>query len=202
MQQLIHGAIESAIAFSLKHDSVTQDGLSSWAGKHLRVHLTDWRVDMLMAIDDKGCIKVFAYKEDETVDASITGTLSGFLSVAIKKGDASSLKEAGVVIEGDLSFAQGLQKILVELDIDWEGALASVFGDTLARGIGAGVRELMQFSRRLGNDFEDNLSRYLTAEISLLPTQHEVTSFIKDVTVLRHDVDRLLAKFEGEHHDG
>jgi len=198
MQEHVHKALTRAIALALKHDSVTQEALAKLSGKTLRVTLSDWRLDMVMSIQDDGSILVSAYNIEEEADASIEGTLSGFLSTAIQGGDSAAAREAGVTVHGDLGVAQSLQHIITNLDIDWDGALSAVVGNSLAQVIGDGVRGFMGFAKRVREDMRDHTARYLTAESDMLPTRHEVNQFIKDVTLLRHDTDRLIARIEAK----
>ncbi len=198
MQEHVHNALTRAIALALKHDSVTQESLAKLSGKTLRVTLTDWRIDMMMTLQEDGHILVSAYNDDEAADASIEGRLSGFLSTAIQGGDSAAAREAGVTVHGDLGVAQSLQHIIANLDIDWDGALSSVMGNSLAQIIGDGVRGFMGFAKHVRKDMRDHTARYLTAESDMLPTRHEVNQFIKDVTLLRHDTDRLIARIEAK----
>lgn len=198
MQEHVHKALTRAITLALKHDSVTQEALAKLSGKTLCVTLTDWRLDMLMTIQNDGNILVSAYNDEQPADASIEGTLSGFLSTAIQGGDSATAREAGVTVHGDLGVAQSLQHIIANLDIDWDGALSSVVGNSLAQIIGDGVRGFMGFAKRVREDMRDHTARYLTAESDLLPTRQEVSQFIKGVTILRHDTDRLIARLDAK----
>lgn len=200
MQEHVHKALTRAIALALKHDSVTQEALAKLSGKTLRVTLTDWRIDMLMSVQEDGTILVSAFDNDQAADASIAGTLSGFLSTVIQGGDSAAAREAGITVQGDLGVAQSLQHTIANLDIDWDGALSSVVGNSLAQIIGDGVRGFMGFAKRVREDMRDHTARYLTAESDMLPTRHEVNQFIKDVTILRHDTDRLMARIEAKEH--
>ncbi len=130
------------------------------------------------------------------VDSRIRGRLIGLASLALQEEKLSTSIQERIEISGNPKVAQKFQKILSELDIDWEEQLSRYTGDVLAFRIGQGFRKTRQ---QLKQGFESlTLSgrEYLQEESHHMPTSPEFQHFRQQVTDTRHDVDRLEARID------
>lgn len=126
-------------------------------------------------------------------DATISGRLASLLSLGAQQDKITTSIQEGIEIAGNAGVAQKFQKILTELDIDWEEQLSSYIGDIAAFRIGEGLRKTRQWVEDSAQSLALSGREYLQEEARHLPTQPEFEAFRQDVTNLRHDVDRIEA---------
>ena len=127
------------------------------------------------------------------VDATIRGRLSGLLSLSLNKDKLSTSIQQRIEIIGNPAVAQRFQKILTELDIDWEQELSKYTGDIIAFRVGQGIRKTRQAMLDIFDSVTQSGREYLQEESHQLPTKPEFEHFQQQVTDTRHDVDRLEA---------
>ena len=129
----------------------------------------------------------------------IKGTPANFLKLLrAARAEAPGLP-ADLQIMGDIALAQRFQVILRALDIDLEGPLARLAGDTVAVQISRLASGAGRYLSDSGRSLALNLSEYLRFEIRLLPDDLQVREFCDAVDTLRQDADRLaqrLARLE------
>jgi ubiquinone biosynthesis protein UbiJ len=89
--------------------------------------------------------------------------------------------------------AQKFQKLLSEIDIDWEEQLSRYTGDIMAYRIGQGLHKTRQWFNNSRQSLSLSGREYLQEEIHLLPTLPEFNQFKQQVSELRDDADRLEA---------
>jgi len=95
-----------------------------------------------------------------------------------------------------VALAQKMQKILADLDIDWEEALAQRTGDVLAFQINQRGRNLGNWLRQSAVSLLQTSSEYLREEARLSPTVTEFEVFQSRLTELKHDVARAEARLQ------
>lgn len=194
MQDFARDVLSKIVNRALRYDPVTQKGLTELAGKRVTLTITDWQLSMDFVLCDNGEISVLNTTADAPANAVLEGTLSGLMKSALAKGDQQAARAAGLTIQGDVDLAQALQRLLANLDIDWEEALAEVVGDPIAHGIGSGLREMIRLGKQGLRLASNNMAQFLKADSGYLPTRSEVNHFTKQVTMIRYDVDRLAAR--------
>ena len=124
---------------------------------------------------------------DRDADASITGTPVALLSAGFT-GRANS---SDIQLSGDLQIAQAFEKLLNNLEIDWEEMLSQYTGDAIAFQLGETARGLRQWVQQSGNAFADDLRDYLQIEVRQLPLPDEVDTFNRSVDDVRASVERF-----------
>ncbi|MFT5550046.1 MAG: ubiquinone biosynthesis protein UbiJ, partial [Candidatus Azotimanducaceae bacterium] len=95
---------------------------------------------------------------------------------------------------GEARVAQQMQKILTELDIDWEEVLSKYTGDVMAYQIHKQVLGAGEWLRNSAWSLLQNTSEYIREEQHLSPTQVEFERFQKYTTTLKQDVERSEAR--------
>ena len=130
------------------------------------------------------------------VDATIRGRLIGLANLSLQQEKLSTSIQERIEINGNPKVAQQFQKILTELDIDWEEQLSRFTGDVLAFRIGQGIRKTHQEVKRAVDSLALSGREYLQEESHAMPTLPEFQQFQQGVTDTRHDVDRLEARIE------
>ena len=134
-----------------------------------------------------------ATEYDQTPAVTLRGTLATFARLGLGT-ETETLKAGEFEIEGDAALGQRLQRMLGNLDLDWEEPLARLFGDPLGHEIGRAARAAFTWHRQALKTFGLNTAEYLQEETRLLPVRYEVEMFLNGVDGVRADVDRLAAR--------
>ena len=129
-------------------------------------------------------------------DALIRGRLVGLTSLALEQDRVGTSIQHRIEISGDAQTAQRFQKILTELDPDWEEQLSQWIGDMPAFRIGQALRKLQQTAQQNLQSLKLDGSEYLREEVRMTPTRPEFEHFREQVGELRHDIDRLELMFQ------
>jgi ubiquinone biosynthesis protein UbiJ len=128
------------------------------------------------------------------VDASISGRLLALVNLGVQDDKLSTSIGERVSFHGDVALAQKAQRIIGELDIDWEEVLAQYTGDVLAFQIHQRARRLGQWLQNSADSLLQNSSEYLREEARLSPAPAEYRQFQSRVTQLKNDVARVEAR--------
>jgi len=136
-----------------------------------------------------------ATEYDQTPAVTLRGTLATFARLGLG-AETETLKAGELEIEGDAALGQRLQRILANLDLDWEEPLARLFGDPLGHELGRATRAAFAWHRQALKTFGLNTAEYLQEEARLLPVRYEVEAFLNGVDGVRADVDRLAARVQ------
>ena len=129
-------------------------------------------------------------------DATIAGRLMALVNLASQEDKLSTSIGERVSFHGDVALVQRLQKIVAELDIDWEEALAERGGDLFAHQASQGARKLGAFLQQSADSLLQTTSEYLREEARMSPTQAEFEQFQARTTRLKQDVARAEARLQ------
>ena len=129
-------------------------------------------------------------------DATISGRLIGLVNLASLDDKVSTSMQERVSFQGNVALAQKMQKVLSDLDIDWEEALAQRTGDIVAFQVHQRSRKLGTWLRQSAESLLQTSSEYLREEACLSPTVTEFEDFQSRLTELRHDVARAEARLQ------
>jgi len=130
------------------------------------------------------------------VDARISGNLLALVNLGVQDDKLSTSISERVSFHGNVALAQKVQRILAELDIDWEELLSRYTGDVLAYQIHQRARRLGQWLQNSADSLLQTGSEYLREEARLSPTQAEQRQFQSRVTRLKNDVARAEARLQ------
>ncbi|TQV72665.1 hypothetical protein FKG94_18415 [Exilibacterium tricleocarpae] len=182
--------LEAAINTALRYDPGTRGALGRLQGQILEIESSAPRLRCFIAPGPEG-LRLLGHCE-ETVTTRLHGSLPALLSLAA--GDAGSLAGSGVEIEGSTALPADLQRILKQLDIDWEEPLSRLLGDVAGHQAGNLIRTSLRWLGGRRSTAQRLLVEYLTEELRSLPGQVEVDGFCNDVDAIRLSADRLGAK--------
>ena len=134
-------------------------------------------------------------REDWSGDADITlkGSPLGFAQYALrqKNADNRAFVDKKLTIEGDVELAQDFQRLLAELDIDFEELLSHYVGDVVAHQLGRGISRFRQWAGDTEESLRLDTREYLVEELRVLAPDWRVASFVDRTDELRADVERL-----------
>ena len=191
---LLAALSDRAVQTALELDADTRAQLAALHGRVCCIRVTAPPVTLYLLPDETGLHVRSQY--DGAVDVSLSGSVSAFARLAVQGRHSSVMTDGGVRVQGDAELGQQLQKILGQLDLDWEELLARVMGDlparsaaNLLRGVGGWVRQTAELER-------ENLADYLREERKILATEVAMQRFEKSLSQLRAGVDRAARRLE------
>jgi len=124
-------------------------------------------------------------------DVTLSGTVLAFVKLGASGAESRVLSEGQVSMQGDAETGQAFQKILAQLDIDWEELLSRYIGDTPARKAGNVIRDLNNWIAESADLSMKNTTEYFQEEKRVLVTNLAMERFQNSVGKLRADTDRL-----------
>ena len=186
--------IQTAVNQFIELDQNAKRRFQALAGKVLAVEFTDLPL-RLYFIPTGADMQIYS-QYDGVVDTRLRGSSIQLLSMGASARPGEKLFKREVQIDGDTELGQRFQEILRNLDIDWEERLSLFVGDVAAHKLGNAARSLFQWGRQTVGSLQENISEYFQYESNSVPARFEVDNFIRDVDVLRDDVERLNARVQ------
>lgn len=185
-------ALERAIAAALTLDAGTRQRLAALDGVIIQLHCTQPAFDLFVL--PGGEQLALATRWEGEVDARLSGTLEDFIRLGSSDDPAAELINGRLSLYGDSAALQQLQRIIRDLDPDWEAPLARLFGDVAGHQLGRALRWGSRRARYAGERLTAQGREWLREESDLLPGTWELTRFADDVDALAARVDRLEAR--------
>jgi ubiquinone biosynthesis protein UbiJ len=127
-------------------------------------------------------------------DTQLTGSLADFIKLASSDNPSNVLINESLELNGDSHALIALQKIIAQLDIDWEAPLADLFGDVIGHQLGNGLRGSFNFARRTIKNIKRQANDYIVEESNWFPANWELNKFNSAVDQINVRTDRLEAK--------
>jgi ubiquinone biosynthesis protein UbiJ len=184
--------LELAINSALKYDPATLRELSTLEGQVLLVDCTSPAMRIAIQISQQQ-ITLHSGWEDEAA-ITLQGSLIALAKMAANAFDTSSFAGTGVQLSGNLETLHKLHKILSQLDIDWEGALADIIGDIPAYMIGSALRKSADIAKQNKQRVTSALTEVAQEELQIVPSRNGFEQFKKEVREMASDTDRLMAR--------
>lgn len=177
----------------LSLDEQVMERCQTLQGRCIELHLTDLDFRLYCHPGNWG-IRFSQEKPTREVDASISGRVIALINLSLQEDKISTSIRERVSIQGDARVAQQMQKILTDLDIDWEEVLSKYTGDVMAYQIHKQARGASEWLRDSALSLLQTTSEYIREEQHLSPTQVEFERFQQQVTTLKQDVERSEAR--------
>lgn len=163
------------------------------SGCCIAIHLKDMDKTLYCQPGSWG-INLSLEKPNKEVDAIISGRLMALANLSMQQDKiATSIKER-VEITGNAQVAQQFQKILNNIDIDWEEHIAQITGDVIAVKITRTANTVHNWLKNSLKSLLLNSRDYVQHEQNMTPSPFETADFKANVSIIRDDVDRLEAK--------
>ncbi len=166
-----------------------REKLGDLEGKVVCVKITAPEIELFLKPSSEGLVIV--PEHDATPDVTLTGSLLSFAKLGVAGSGNGVLSSGQVIIEGDVETGKDFQKILGQLDLDWEELLSRFIGDTPARKTGNILRDIGGWTRESAELSRENISDYFKEEKRILATPLAMERLEKDVEKVRGDVDRI-----------
>ncbi len=184
--------VESAGNHLLALDPELLGKLKPFYGKTFRIEL----VDPDYTIDLRPCPDGFIVEAANELEADVhlRGSLWAFVRLA-KEGSHSDVFDKGrITMRGDAELGQAFQRVLANMQIDWEEITSKFVGDMAARNIHRVFDEFRSWFAQSSENFKQNSGEILQQELNIAPAGVEVDAHTEDVETLRSDVARLEAR--------
>ncbi|WP_062063155.1 ubiquinone biosynthesis accessory factor UbiJ [Cellvibrio sp. OA-2007] len=183
---------EKMLNTALRYDPATRIGLAQLEGKILALQITAPAITVfVMPMDDE--LRLMGNWEGD-VDTRITGSLLALAQLGQK--EVHNLKDSGVTVMGDLTLLADLQRLLKNLDIDWEEMLSQFTGDIIGHQAAQVIRAKFGWMKDRAQSAQRLTSEFLTEELKTLPGKPELEDFYRQVDDVRLAVDRAAARVE------
>jgi ubiquinone biosynthesis protein UbiJ len=184
--------VEAAINKALEYDPATQNAIGELSGKVLAVECTLPPLTFYAVHSEKD-ITLMAQYEGEP-DTTLRGSALSLSSLATDGQDRVSFFDTGVEVRGDHDLLRQIKKIMKNLDVDWEAALAQLIGDVPAHLVGEAIRSSTNWQQHVAERASTAAAEFSQEEVRLTPSRSEVDSFNTEVKHMANDVDRLAAR--------
>ncbi len=189
---------ETLINAALTNDPASKRALSKLEGQVLLVEST--LPPLTVAIEPTATGIQLHDDWDGDVAVKINGTLIAMGAMAINAKESISFSGTGVNVSGNLDTLHQLNKIMGDVDIDWEGALAEIIGDIPAHLIAKGIRNSAVIRKDIVTRASTGVVEVAQEEFNLTPSKNEFEAMIPDIRQLSADADRLAARVKRLYH--
>ena len=183
---------EKIIQRALAYDPGSRLALAQLAPQVLEVNITAPELKIFVVPGEDGITLLGQYEGDITTQ--LKGTLVALTSLI--KSDRLNLKDTGVELIGSTGFISELQKILKNIDIDWEEILTQFFGDIIGHQGAEIIRSKLSWTKDRVSNVQRLTSEFLTEELRILPSAPELNFFNSQVDELKLGADRIEARVE------
>ena len=176
----------------LSMDAASRSRLAAMAGKTLAVQVEQPAMTIYVSVHaDK--LRLSPRHEHE-ITTTLIGSASALLGLLVRREPLTNLQGSKLELRGDLRFAQALQNLLLDLQIDWEFQLSRFIGDVPTQAMADGVRAAKDYAQKTSARIREDVQDFLQQESGLLPVSAELDAFYDAVQALVLRVDRLDAR--------
>ena len=189
------GAFETAenlINGALKYDPATLRKMGELEGKLLLIESTVPPLRLAMETNSQG-IMLHSNWQDKA-DTTVSGSLVAIAGLAVNSASQASFSGSGVKVSGDLNFLIEINRLMTELDVDWEGILAAVIGDIPAHLMAEKLRKSASMAKDMGRRAKSAAAEVAQEELRVTPTSPEFDGFSRQVRELSSGVERAAAR--------
>ena len=181
---------ETVLNKMLSLDPESYRQLKALANKRVQIALRHTDITLVLVLTANGVRLLDS--SSTAADLVLSGSPTAFMRLYTQAG--LNLYQEGVHIAGDMGFAEALQKILQQLEFDWESGLTPYTGEVAAYYIRQFSRYSLALTRQVCHNLRSELKDYVQEEIQLFPVHEQMQAFTTQVTTLRDGVDRLAAR--------
>lgn len=188
---LLLAALESIINRAIPLDPAAEQALLNLEGRSLAIHCTQPALKVTVYFINQRVTMIGQL--DANAHALITGPGPDLARQAFQEHFAIG---GAIELSGDQEFVMDIQRIVKQLDLDWEEPLSRFLGDPLAHQVGQIGRGLFGWAKESAQTLLRTTSDFIQEESKWAATRPEVKSFVEDVDDLRLDSERLELRVE------
>lgn len=189
--------LEKALNSALQLDSGSLIRLGELEGNVFQVSCTRPSLSLLLIPHRAGIILQSPHAETEQpVDCHIIGNSTALLGLLVATNKSKALFSPNIALKGNTEIAQRLQKIMSELDIDWEEKASHWLGDIAAHQLGNQARSFLHWGRQTFTNLLMNTEEFIHEEARTMPPRIELECFYQDLEQLAVETDRIAARLQ------
>lgn len=192
MQASAFEAAEKIINTALEYDPATQRHIAELEGKLLLIESS--LPPLKVAIEATSSGIMLHSNWQDSADTTVSGSLVAMLSLAANNDEQISFAGTGISVNGDLDFLIQINKLMRNLDVDWEAVLASVIGDIPAHILADTVRSSATMARDASRRAKSAAAEIAQEELRATPSESEYKDFTQRVRHLSTEVERAAAR--------
>lgn len=194
-------ALERALSRVLARDPATPSRLAALAGRTLRVTLESPEIMVRVAFHDTGLTLARIRDWDSEDDVTVTLTPAALERLAAGDSLERLLFSGTLPVSGQTALLGNVQTLFMNVDLDWESALAHGLGRGTAHGIATAVQRLTRHARYLGGEWQHDLREYVFEEGRWLAGRDQLETARDQIGEVRQRLDRLEARVGIIHRD-
>lgn len=180
--------IEAAVNQVIQLDPVVAEAVAELSPKTAAIQVQGLSWTIYACPHAKGVMLMSQY--DGEVAAHFTAPPLTLLRF-VKEQDRALLDNGDIQTEGDPEAVEAFARLVLMLDIDWQGVMAGVFGELPASFLGSGLRVLRDQLQHALQSVRPDLDR---EEQAMLVTRQAFQHFGEELSDLRQAVDDLEAR--------
>jgi ubiquinone biosynthesis accessory factor UbiJ len=185
-------ALEAAINRALALAPQTAAGLGELGDVVFRLHCTAPEIDIYLQPRDQG-IRLIGHHEGD-ITTTVKGEASDFAELATAEDPAATLINGKLEIDGDSAVLIELQKLVAELEIDWEAPLVDTLGDVAGHQLAQLLRGAFSWGKQASSSLLRQIEEFIHEEARLSPPRLELEDFYHDIHELNLRVERLQSR--------
>ena len=187
---ILAAMLEGAVNRVLSLDERSPQRLRRLSGRTLQLDIEGLGITLYFAFDDRR-VRVTTRAGDPT-DTVISGSPSAlFRMAAPDAAEGWAAEDSRVNITGDAQLARDLERLFSQLDPDWEGGLARVFGDVWGHQVDAGLRSGSGRAREAARESGEMLDECLAGGGSPVVHSAEFQEFGRSLDDLLSRIERV-----------
>nr|WP_283101663.1 SCP2 sterol-binding domain-containing protein [Halomonas populi] len=188
-------SLERTLNTLLKRDPAAPARLARLAGSRLLICLETPHREVLIQFHEHGLHLQRADAMDEKhVDARATLSTGALAALASGESIERLMLSGRLEVRGRTALLEATRDLLLDLDLDWEGWLATLLGGAPAHQVAERGRRLAEWLRRSGQHLRVDISEFVFEEAKLLPGQQQLETARDLLTELEVATDRLEAR--------
>ena len=192
---ILRGA-EIAINQALKLAPKSQIELDRLQQSVVAIEITTFEFSFFVKIDSDSHVRLMTHFE-QTPTIFVRGSIEDFSALVTSNDPASVLINSGIEVEGNSSTLIAFQKLISQVEIDWEAPLVAILGDVIGHQFAQAFKEFFTWREITNSSIRRQVSEYLVEEGLLTPPKAEQEHFFYSVQSLSLKVDRLEARVLG-----
>ncbi|NVN57185.1 hypothetical protein FLM52_15720 [bacterium Scap17] len=192
---LLLATAERTLNQLLARDPASTSRLEALAGRRLLVRVERPAFDLLVHFDLQG-LHLLRLPQANESDGDVVVELDMETAAALLSGESIErlMFEGRLAVRGRIHLLESARDLVMDLDLDWEGALSEWFGEAPGHSLANGLRSLGRFGLISRRELELDLREYLTEEVRWLPGQAQMRVARDELTELTQCLDRTEAR--------
>lgn len=126
-------------------------------------------------------------------EVTLRGSLWAFVQLSKEGAHSGVFAQGRITMSGDAELGQAFQRVLGNLQIDWEELTSRFVGDLTARKLHRAIDDIGTWLKQSSRQFKENSGEYFQEELRVAPSKVEIDDMTHKIESLRSDTARLEA---------